>query len=100
MGQNAENVGGGVAEIVRYPLRISNESGSAVLVSVSKTLSAGQDGDFSIPPGANEEWKRHVGYRVTIKWHGSSGDGSVNHVMGPVVNHFHINQAGDRLIEG
>jgi hypothetical protein len=51
----------------RSTLDVHNRDDSAVWVKVSKTLGRGQDGYFRIEPGATERWRRHVGYRVTIK---------------------------------
>jgi len=50
----------------RQTLRIHNNGGATWDFWVSKTLGTGSDDWFTIQPGATEEWRRHVGYRVDI----------------------------------
>lgn len=72
-------------DLGRSTLDVHNRDDTAVWVKVSKTLGRGNDGYFRIEAGATERWRRHVGYRVTIKvdYFGDGDDDvSLDHVMG------------------
>ncbi len=72
-------------DIGRSTLDVLNRDDVAVWVKVSKTLGRGNDGYFRIEPGATERWRRHVGYRATIKidYYGDGdADVSYDHKIG------------------
>lgn len=83
-------------EVGRSTLDVRNRDDAPVYVKVSKPLGRGQDGYFKIDPGQTERWRRHVGYRVTIKidfFGDGDADHSHDHRMGisSADNKFEIN---------